>query len=274
MRTSISYYSKLLMVALAFLFTFSFALVTPGPAAAGELELLVPGQLSVATEGTYPPFSMVDEKGNLYGLEIGVMKEICTRIGLKYKPVIMKWDSLLVALFADQYDVISAGMDITPERQKKVVFSDGWLESGGRLIVPNDSDVTDLKNVKGIVVGALVASTMAKAAEGLGAKEVKFYKSETDAMQDLVNGNIDGVVQDAIAAAYAIKQSGKPLRFIPGYLNPSQKGFAFKKGKPNLVKAVNKALAEMIADGTYAEITKGLIGADTHPEEPIRSIFQ
>ncbi|MCK4782854.1 MAG: transporter substrate-binding domain-containing protein, partial [Desulfobacteraceae bacterium] len=188
MRTLISCYSKFFMVALAFLFTFSFALVNPGPAAAGELELLVPGQLSVATEGTYPPFSMVDEKGNLYGLEIGVMKEICKRIGLRYKPIIMKWDSLLIALFADQYDVISAGMDITPERQKKVTFSDGWLESGGRLVVRDNSDINDLKDIKGKVVGALVASTMAEAAEGLGAKKVKYFKSETDAIQDLVNG--------------------------------------------------------------------------------------
>jgi polar amino acid transport system substrate-binding protein len=274
MKTLISCYSKFLVVVLVFLFTFSFVAVNPGPAAAGDLELLVPGELSVATEGTYPPFSMVDEKGELYGLEIGVMKEICKRIGLKYKPVIMKWDSLLIALFANQYDVISAGMDITPERQKKVTFSDGWLESGGRLVVRENSDIHDLKNLKGKVVGALVASTMAEAAEGLGAKEVKYFKSETDAMQDLINGNIDGVVQDAIAVAYAMKKSGKPLRFVPGYLNRSQKGFAFKMGKPNLVKAVNKALAEMTADGTYAKITNELIGYDPHPENPIRSIFK
>jgi polar amino acid transport system substrate-binding protein len=262
------------MVPLAFLLTFCLVLANPISAAAGDLELLVPGELSVATEGTYPPFSMVDDSGKLYGLEIGVMKEICKRLGLKYKPVIMKWDSLLVALFADQYDVISAGMDITPERQKKVTFSDGWLESGGRLVVQDKSDIKDLKNLNGKVVGALVASTMAKAADGLGAKEVKYYKSETDAIQDLINGNIDGVVQDAIAVAYAIKKSGAPLRFVPGYLNRSQKGFAFKMNKPNLVKAVNKALAEMTADGTYAKITNGLIGFDPHPEDPIRSIFK
>jgi len=146
MKISIFWHSKFLMAPLSFLLVFCFLFVNPFPAAAEELELLVPGELSVATEGTYPPFSMVDEKGKLYGLEIGVMKEICKRIGLKYEPVIMKWDSLLVALFADKYDVISAGMDITPERQKKVTFSDGWLESGGRLVVRDNSDIKDLNN--------------------------------------------------------------------------------------------------------------------------------
>ena len=274
MRALISCYSKFLMVALAFLFTFSFALVNPGPAAAGKLELLVPGQLSVATEGTYPPFSMADEKGELYGLEIGVMKEICTRIGLKYKPVIMKWDSLLVGLFADQYDVISAAMDITAERQKKVTFSDGWLESGGKLVVRADSPIYKISDIQGRIVGCLVASTWAEIAKGLGAKKIRHYKAETDALQDLINKNIDGVVTEAIAGGYAITKSKLPLRVLDEYLSRVQKGFAFKMGKPNLVKAVNKALAEMTADGTYAKITKKLIGFDPHPENPIRSIFK
>ena len=52
MKTLISCYSKFLMVVLVFLFTFRFVTANPGPAAAGDLELLVPGELSVATEGT------------------------------------------------------------------------------------------------------------------------------------------------------------------------------------------------------------------------------
>ena len=57
-----------------------------------KLELLVPGELSVATEGTYPPFSMSDEKGKLSGLEIAVVGEVCKRLGLTYKPVMIKWN--------------------------------------------------------------------------------------------------------------------------------------------------------------------------------------
>src|SRR4051812_48055602 len=83
------------------------------PASAGDLELLTPGVLTVATEGTYPPFSMKPDNGELDGLEIRVMKEVAKRIGVEYKPVLTKWDSILVGLMSDQYDVISAAMDIT-----------------------------------------------------------------------------------------------------------------------------------------------------------------
>jgi len=237
------------------------------------LELNNPGKLSVATEGTYPPFSMVDEKGNLYGLEIGVVKEICKRLGLEYVPVLMKWESLLVGLFSAQYDMISAAMDITPERQEKVLFSDGWLESGGRLIVRKDSTIKEIEDIKGKVVGALVASTWSEVAEKLGAANVKYYKAESDAIQDLVNRNIDGVVTDAVCGAYDIEKANMPLEIVPGFLTHIQKGFVFDKNRPNLVKAVNKALEEMVADGTYAQITKAIIGFDPYPKEPIISIF-
>ena len=242
-------------------------------AAEGNLELIVPGELSVATEGTYPPFSMSDEKGTLSGLEIAVVGEVCKRIGVTYKPVMIKWESLLVGLFADKYDMTSAAMDITAERQKSVVFSNGWLESGGAIIVRKDSPVKIVGDVKGKTVGCLVASTWADIAGTLGAKEIKLYKAEADALQDLNNGGVEAVITDAVAGAYAIKEANLPLRVVDEKVSHIQKGLAFKPGKPNLVKAVNKALSDMAADGTYKKIVEGLIGINTWPEKQIETIF-
>ena len=242
-------------------------------AASDALELLVPGELSVATEGTYPPFSMSDEKGQLSGLEIAVVKEICNRLGLTYKPVMIKWESILIGLFADKYDMISAAMDITEERQKSVVFSSGWLESGGALAVRQESPIKVVADIKGGTIGCLVASTWADIAETLGAKDVKLYKAEADALQDLNNGNIDAVITDAVAVAFAIKEANLPLRVVEERVSHIQKGLVFKPGKPNLVKAVNKALAEMGADGTYERLVREIIGINTWPEKPIETIF-
>lgn len=240
---------------------------------ANALELLKPGVLSAATEGTYPPFSMRAANGDLDGLEIRVMGEIAKRLGLKYEPVLVKWESVLIGLEADQYDIVSVAMDITEERQKKVLFSDGWLESGGRVVVHEDSDIMTPADVSGRVVGGLVASNWTTIAEELGA-EVKSYKAESDAMQDLANRQVDAIITDAVAAGYAIKESNLPLRLIEEPVSSVQKGFAIKMGKPNLARAVNAALADMITDGTYAKLTTDLIGVDPTPVAPIRTIFE
>jgi len=73
--------------------------------AADDLGLVQPGKLMVATEGTFPPFSMRSPDGKLDGLEIRVMKEVAKRLHLTYTPVLTKWDSLLVGLQANQYKV-------------------------------------------------------------------------------------------------------------------------------------------------------------------------
>ncbi|KQT64368.1 MULTISPECIES: transporter substrate-binding domain-containing protein [unclassified Aureimonas] len=257
--------------------TIAFALATlsaltlMAPARAAGPELLVPGKLQAATEGTFSPFSMRAPDGTLDGLEIRVMKEVARRMGVEYVPVLIKWDSLLVGLEVDQFDVISAAMDITPERQKRVTFADGWLESGGRILTPMSSPIKSVADLKGSTVGALVSSTFAKIAEEKGAT-VKGYKAEADAIQDLVNGNIDAVITDSIAGAWAIKEAKLPLVMTDDYVSRVQKGFAIKMGKPELTAAINKALAEMVADGTYAKLTTDLIGFDPAPKEPTRSL--
>lgn len=258
-----------LLVALPLIF--ATALITT--ADADDLELVVPGQLSAATEGTYPPFSMQNAQGELDGIDVRLMREIARRLGLEYKPVLLKFDSLLIGLEANQFDMIGSPLDITAERKQKVTFSDGWIESGARLVVPQDSPVQKPSEIAGKTIGVLAASTWADMAEPLNPGELKTYKSETDAFQDLVNGNIDAIITDGISASYNIKQSGLALRLVETPLSSLQKAWAIKKGKANLVKAINKTIAEIIADGTYAKLTADFIGFDAAPKDPIRSEF-
>jgi polar amino acid transport system substrate-binding protein len=249
------------------------ALLLLHPARAqGAPELIKPGELSAATEGTFPPFSMSDARGQLDGLEIRLMKEIAQRMGLAYRPVVQKWESTLVGLEAGQYDMCSTTMDITEERQRAVTFADGWLESGARVMVRRaEILITKPADLRGKSVGVLVASTYAKAGEELGAT-LKQYRSEPEAYQDLVNGNVQAVITEAIAGAYAIKSANLALKLLDEPVSRVQKGWAIKKGKPNLTRAVNTALAATQADGTYARIMQDLIGFDPRPAQPIRSL--
>ncbi len=241
---------------------------------AGELELNTPGVITISTEGTFPPFSMMTEDGELDGIEIALWKEITKRMGLKYEPVIIKWESTLVGLKAGLFDVMGTTMDITEKRQKEILYSDAWLEGRGILMVQTNSPIKSVDEIKGKTIGALVASSYIEAANKFGAAEVKVYKSEPDAYQDLINGNVDGVITDEVAGGYAIKASNLPLRIAEGYAQSGvQKGWGFQKSRPNLVRAVNAALASMMADGTYDKILIGQIGVSPAPADPIRSNF-
>lgn len=240
--------------------------------AAGELELLIPGKLTAATGGTYPPFSYRDTSGSLDGLEIRILTELAGRLGLSYEPVITKWESILIGLEADQYDMTSESMAITEERQKAVTFCDGWLESGSQLFVTADSPITDASQTKGERLAVLTASVFVPLVESWGAEAV-LYKSDVEAMQDVVNGQAAGTVTDAIAGSYMIAASKLPLRAVGGLHSPYQMGWAVKKGKPNLVAAINETRAAMVQDGTMKKIFIEMIGIDPTPANPTRSML-
>ena len=256
----------------AWLVGLMFVLAPVTASATEALELLQPGKLSCGADGGYPPFSFTNDKGEFDGLEVRVMKEMARRVGLEYTPVVVKFDAALVGLMSNQYDLLCNALDITPERQKQVRFVDAWLESGGRLFVPKVSNLSKPEDFHG-VIGVLASSTWAKLAEKMNVKDTKFYKSDIDAMRDLANGNVDGMITDAIVGAWGISKSSLPIRATDGYLSHVQKGFAISKDKPNLAKALNKALSDMIADGTYQKMTTEILGYSPNPSEPIRSQF-
>ena len=249
------------------------AFLAAQPTLAADLELNTSGVITVSTEGTFPPFTMRAKDGQLVGIEISLWEEVAKRLGLKYEPVIMKWESTLVGLKAGQFDVMGTTMDITDARQKQILYSDAWLESGGILMVRKNSPIKTVEEIKGKTIGALVASTYIEAAQKYAAGDIKSYKSEPEAYQDLVNGNVDGVITDQVAGAWAIKTSNLPLRIADGYVSTVQKGWGFQKSRPNLVHAVDEALANMMADGTYDKILTGIIGISPKPKNPIRSNF-
>ena len=244
----------------------------PRLALADEPELLKAGQLSAATEGTYPPFSFKNAAGELDGIEIRTMKELCKRLGLTHQPVEAKWESMLVGLLGDQWDMCSDTMAITDERKQKVWFCDGWCMSGARLVVQNDSPIKANADAKGKTIGTLVASIYIPLVEQLGAT-LKAYQSDVEALQDLAAGKVDGVITDGTAAGFSIKTGSLPLRMTEEVMSPAQLGWPVKKGKKNLVMAINKAMDEIRSEGIFKSICEEFIGIDLTPKDPVRSDF-
>lgn len=211
--------------------------------------------------------------GKISGLEIAVMSEVAKRLHLRLVPVVTKWDSIIIGLNANKFDMSMGAIDITPARQKSIVFADAWIQSGGRILAPNNTTIKSPDDLKGKRIGAQVSSTYAQLAVEHGAI-LKNYSDVTSAVQDMINGNLDGVINDSISNAYLIAHNHLPFVQVPGYLSQVQKGFTFAKGKPNLVAAVNKALADMKSDGTFARVTSAIVGIDPAPKNPIRTLPQ
>lgn len=223
------------------------------------------GTLKIALEGTYPPFNSRDAKGELVGFDVDVAKELARRLGLKPQFVLTEWSGIIAGLQANKYDVIVNQVAITPERQKAFDFTAPYVVSSPQLIVrANETRAfKSLNDLKGKKLGAGTGSNYEQIARAVGGIDVRTYKAAPDTLRDLSLKRIDAALNDRLLAAYLVKQSGLPLKAgAPITGERIEMGIPVRKGNPLFVKALNKALADMKADGTYAKISNKWFGQD------------
>jgi len=219
------------------------------------------GKLTYAMSGQYPPFNFYNEKNQLTGFDVEIGQEIAKRINVKPSPVATEWDGIIAGLVASKFDMILGSMAITDERLQKVDFSTPYYRSGAQVIVPADSSISGGADLKGKTIGVVLGTTYEKKARELGAT-VKTYKGDPDAFNDMRNGRLDAVITDKIVGLNAIKKNNYPFKLAGDLLYVEKMGIAIRKDSPKLLEAVNNALAKMMEDGTYKQISEKYFSAD------------
>jgi polar amino acid transport system substrate-binding protein len=227
---------------------------TPEPA----FTTLEEGVLAVGSCLDYPPFESV-EGGDETGFDVDLSEEIASRLGLEVEWVRTDFDTIFTAVAGNQFDMVAAASTITEEREQTVDFSDPYYNSRQALVV-NTNETPDIASTDDIGDGDVIGiqrGTTGKdwAEENLvpqGA-QVKTFTAAPDAFRDLEAGNVTAVVNDEPSSAEIIKDL-PGLEIVQPIDTGETYGFAFSPDNPDLREAVNGALAEIIADGTYADI--------------------
>lgn len=226
--------------------------------------------LKIATEGAYPPFNYVDSDNQLHGFDVDIALALCERMQAQCTLVAQDWDGIIPALMAKKYDAVVASMIDTEERRKKISFTHHYYKTPLSVAVPKDSDISDAQtNFKGKTVGAQSSSTQSIYAEdvyGKAGANVKLYPTLDEANSDLASGRLDGVIADKFPLADWIDKAGKSCCKMLGDVNGTQAdaSIAVRKEDNALRERFNKALDEIVADGTYQKISSKYFAFDIY----------
>ena len=236
------------------------------PANADDLEKVKSaGALTIAMTGQYPPFNFVNDKNEVVGFDASIGKEIAKRIGVEGKIVTTAWDGIIAGLLANKYDTIVGSMTITPEREKAVDFVGPYYHAGRGVFVAEGSEAKTLDDLKGKTIGVTLGETHEKWARAQGGWDIRTYKGLPELMLELKAGRVDAIVVDNIPVKVAVKESGEKITQLD---TPNIEGgavaigIAIRKDNPELKAAMQKALDEMMADGTYEKIAMEWVGSD------------
>lgn len=220
------------------------------------------GSITFAMSGGYPPFNYYNDSGDLVGFDLEIGEEIAKRLGVEAKPETTAWDGILVGLQTKDFDGILGSMAITEDRQKSADFSDPYYYSGAQLVVSPDSGINSWDDIQeGMEIGVVTGTTFAGAVEDLGATAV-FYDGDDMTLRELDRGSLDGVITDYLVGLMAIEEHGYDFQLVGDWLYTEELAIAFRQGDNQLIEAVNEALADMKADGTYLEISERYFGRD------------
>lgn len=220
-------------------------------------EVRARGTLRIACEGSYPPFNYKDDKGQLTGFDVEIGRAIAAKLGVKAEFSTTEWSGILAGLQAGKYDVIINQVAATDKRRETFDFSGPYVISYPQLIVRANETrkLETAADLKGKKIGVGQGSNYAELAKGIEGAEVRTYPGAPEYLQDLATGRIDAAINDSLLIPYLRAKTKLPVKAGAPIGKPDSNAIPFRKGNPKFHQAIDKALDELKADGTYAKIS-------------------
>ena len=226
------------------------------------------GKLTMATNAQFPPYEYY-EGDKIVGIDAEIAGAIAEKLKLELVIEDMEFDSIIEAVKSGKADIGLAGMTVTPERQETVDFTVSYATGVQVVIVTEDSPIASVDDLfvegNNYVIGVQRNTTgdlyTTWDLEDFGLATIDRYSKGADAVQALLTGKVDCVVIDnEPAKAFVAETSG--LKILDTEYVLEDYAAAMSKDNTELYEAVNKALEELIADGTVAKIVNKYIPAE------------
>ncbi|MDA9121519.1 transporter substrate-binding domain-containing protein [Candidatus Pelagibacter sp.] len=255
--------------------------------------------IKIGTEGAYPPWNNTDASGKLVGFEIELGNELCKIMKQECTFVPQDWDGMIPALLMRKFDVIMAGMSITPERQKTITFSQGYATEPATLAVMKGSSLesmdtpdainlnrsgSDVKKALKTILESLAGKTVCTQtgtihqnfleSGDVGKVNVRTYKTQDEVNLDLTSGRCDVALAAKASFVEFAEASGKAVVTV----GPNLAGGAFGDGvgvgirqggddtigkrDAKLLKDFNKAIDKARKNGTISKLAIKWFGDD------------
>ena len=219
------------------------------------------GKLTMATNAHFPPYEYY-EGDKIIGIDAEVAGKIAEKLGLELEIADIEFDSIVPGVQTNKYDMGMAGMTVTDERKKKVNFSTSYAKGVQVVIVPEDSDIKSLDDLKGKIIGVQQSTTGdIYISDEFGEENTLKYPNGNIAVEALKNQKVACVVIDnEPAKAFVAKNEG--LKILDTPYDEEDYAICFSKDNEELQKKVNDALEELIADGTLQSIVDKYIKSE------------
>ena len=222
-------------------------------------------KITVATEGGYPPFNYLDRKGLPGGFEMDLAQEACQRMKAECEFMAVKWDDLIPGLLDKKFDIVMSSLEVNTDRRRRLGMSRRYYLSPGAFIAakgaPFDGPATLLRNKRiGVQKDSMHADWVDKSFRR--SAQIKRFASVPEELQALAKDEVDAVFGDkAQLWLWSQKPEGQCCELVGQDIKDTQTlgvgvSAGLRREDVKLREAFNKALGEMMSDGTYKKLNE------------------
>lgn len=237
----------------------------PAAAAASALPAAFKGGISVASDISYAPIEFTDASGKPTGLDYDLSQALGQELGVKVSFTNVTFDGIIPALQAKKYDIVMSAMSDTKDREQTLTFVD-YFTAGTSFVVAkgNPKNLQKLTDLCGKHVALEKGTTQADVATaastacvkaGQPAITVDQLPKDTDALLEITSGKADADLNDSPVADYIAAQQSAKLEAVKiEDVDTAPYGIGTLRANADLATAIQTALKDLIADGTYAKL--------------------
>ena len=217
--------------------------------------------LKVGTDATYAPMEYMDEKGEIVGIDIDIVKAVAEAAGFEVEFKNYGWEPLFPALTGGEIDFAVSSITITDERKESFDFSDPYFVANQLILVPEDSTVASFEDLKDKRVSVQINTTGHTVIQGLlGNTSSKIVAPESMplAISEMINGNADAAIGDNVVVTdYKENNPKVKVKTIEDdSFEEEYYGLMVKKGNTEIIELLNEGLKIIKENGKLKEITE------------------
>ena len=230
------------------------------------------GVLTVYTNAMFPPFEYLSNNEPV-GVDMQIAKAVADELGVKLEIKNVNFDTILGSISSGKGSMALAGISVTDERKQEVDFSVNYATSVQYIILPKDSTVATVEDLKGMKIGVQLGTTgdiiisgevngtedeetkehIQGVLEGSGAS-VTGYNSAADAALAMNTKKVDAVVIDKLPAEIVAGEyqdfKAIEMKYQDGRGTEESYAACVAKGNDSLLEVVNKVVDKLVKDGT------------------------
>ena len=228
------------------------------------------GEIVIAMEGTWAPWTYHDESDTLVGFDTEVGQKIAEKLGVTATFAEGEWDGLLAGIDGGRYDIMVNGVSVTEDRAEKYDFSVPYAFNRMAVIVRGDDDrIQTMEDLSGMATANTITSVYAAEAEKYGAS-VTGVDDLSQTIELLLFQRIDATLNDEVVFYdYMASHPDANLKIACLSDEPVDIAIPMRKGDEtaSLRAAIDQALEELRNEGVLKELSINYFCIDiTTPE--------